>query len=56
MSPKHWPPSTKDIEKAKKKAVKEAAASKERARRHRYEVARFGERALIRFPKRKGGD
>ncbi|WP_328434536.1 hypothetical protein [Streptomyces sp. NBC_00425] len=42
MSPKYWPPSTKDMEKAAKQKAKEQAASKERARAHKVRVARKG--------------
>lgn len=34
MTPKHWPPSTKDQEKAKKQKAREEAAHKARVKAH----------------------
>lgn len=40
---------TKQIEAHKKAKAKEAAASKERSRRHKFTVARYGDDGLIPF-------
>lgn len=50
-TPSHLPAqaTTKQIEKHYKAKAKEAAASKERGRRHKFTVARYGDEALIPF-------
>jgi len=44
---KRTPPTTKEIEKAKAKAAKEAAASLDRARKHKIRLAKLGDAATI---------
>lgn len=43
------PLTTRDIEKKQAAAKKEKAASKERSRRHKFSVARYGDKATIPF-------